>query len=412
MVAVSVKNVTKDYKIYSKRGQKLKELLTFNHKVYHETKRALENMTFDVAKGECIGIIGDNGSGKSTILKILAGTSYPTGGEVKINGEVSYILDVATGFNFDFTGRENIYTKCALLGLTPDEIHANYDSIVEFSGLSERIDHPIKTFSTGMIVRLGFSIAVHVPFDILIVDEVLSVGDYLFQRKCISAIRSIIDSGKTVIITSHSLSDVANFCHRLVLLRDGQVALIGDTDSVIQSYIEDCECRYSQIEAPIVEDKILSSCKVRLGNVSILDVKLLGPFDREVEEFWTGDPLKVIIKFHVEEPIENPCIRIQFLRNDGLFVMGSNTYRHDMDFGMMHGDYETIVEFAEIPLLEGDYYINMGIWPDEWQSYTAKTPFDIHEYRHLLKVHSRRKDGGGITKAGTTWRLNHLQGPK
>ncbi len=409
MPVVSVKNVTKDYKIYSQRGQKFKEWLTLNRRQYHDVKRALENVSFDVEKGECFGIIGDNGCGKSSILKILAGTSYATEGTAEVNGEVSYILDVATGFNFEFTGRENIYTKCALLGLTPIEIEERYNSIVEFSGLEERIDHPLKTYSTGMIMRIGFSVAVHIPFEILIVDEILSVGDYLFQRKCVNAIRSIIESGKTVIITSHALSDVSAFCNRLMLLSAGQVMLIDETEKVIQAYVEDCECRFTKIEAPIVEDRVLSTCIERVGSLTLEEVKFYNGRGRETLSLTTGESLRISMRFFVSEPVTNPCIRVQFFCNDGLLATGSNTFRHDMDLGTMQGSYEVHFDIGRVPLLEGDYYVNVGLWPDEWKSYTAKTPYDVHEYRHVLKIRSNREHGGGLVWTDGKWTLSKLR---
>ena len=408
MSVISLKKVTKDYKIYSQRGQKFKEWLTLNRRIYHDTKRALEEVSFEVESGECIGIIGDNGSGKSTILKILAQTSYATSGKVQIDGKVSYILDVSTGFNLDFTGRENIYTKCALLGMMPEQIDGMYDSIVDFSGLKERIDHPMKTYSTGMIMRIGFSVAVHIPYDILIVDEVLSVGDYLFQRKCVNAIRSIIKSGKTVIITSHSLSDVSSFCNRLILLRDGKIVMEGETDKVIQAYIESCEECYSKVEAPVVEDKVLTVASERIGNARILEVRMSDTNGNPIEQISTGQTLRVHMDFLVEETTDNPCVRVQFLRNDGLLVMGTNSYRHDLNYGPMLGHYEILVDFKNLQLLEGEYYVNVGIWPDEWKSYSAKTPMDVLEYKRVIKVKSKRIDGGGLTCANSSFTLNKL----
>ena len=405
---ISLRDVIKDYKIYSRRGQKLKETLTLNRRRYHEVKRALDGVSFDVYDGECVGIIGDNGSGKSTILKILAGTSYPTAGTVDVTGEVSYLLNVTTGFNFDFTGRENIFTKCALLGMPPDVIEEKYPSIHDFSGLKERIDHPIKTYSMGMIMRLGFSVAIHVPFDILIVDEVLSVGDNVFQRKCINGIRKIIESGKTVIITSHALSDVATFCDRLMMLKDGQIVMTGAPEEVIQSYIQECDRTNATIESPGLRDDVLQHCNEILGGVHINHVAFLNGNGEPSEEIQTGDPLQVKMDFTVAQPIESPCLRIQFMRNDGLLVMGDNTYRQDLHYGPMQGHYETVISFPSISLLEGDYFVTIGLWPDEYKSWVAKTPFDIHDYRYVISVKSHRSDGGGLVRSNATWTLNKL----
>jgi ABC-type polysaccharide/polyol phosphate transport system ATPase subunit len=413
MKAIRVRNLTKDYKIYSRRGQKAKELLSLNRRDYHETKRALYDITFDVEAGECLGIIGNNGSGKSTLLKILARTSYPTVGEIELEGLVSYILDPSTGFNPDFSGRQNVFTKCALLGLTYDETEDLFPVILEFSGLGDRIDHPIRTYSTGMVVRLGFSVAIHVPFDILLVDEVLSVGDYLFQRKCINAIRAFKEQGKTILVSSHSLADASNFCDRLILLNDGAIGMIGETGGVVQAYIEDCEKRYSRIETADVEDPIydeaLTCCVERLGVVTILEVSFFDADGRQTNEFPSGSGVTMRVRFMAHDPITEPCIRVQFLRNDGLLITGSNTYRHDLKVGTVHGHYEALCHFPNMNLLEGDYYANVGVWPDEYQSFVAKTPYDIHEYNHIITMRSARIDGGGLARVPCSWSVNKLE---
>ncbi|HPQ71074.1 MAG TPA: ABC transporter ATP-binding protein [bacterium] len=411
MKAIAARNLTKVYKIYSRRAQKFKEMVTLNRRVFHDTKRALSELNFDVAQGECLGVIGDNGSGKSTLLKILAQTSYPTAGELEINGKVSYILDPTTGFNPDFSGRENVHIKCALLGMTSAQINELFDVIHDFSGLGERIDHPIKTYSFGMVVRLGFSVAIHVPFDILLVDEVLAVGDYLFQRKCINAIRAFKEQNKTIVVASHSLSDVSTFCDRLILLQEGRMAMIGKTDSVVQQYIEACEKRYSSIEAPIMRlsDESISCCLERTGQAHLVEVQLLDGAGHEATSAHSGQALTVRVRFRVDEPIGNPCLRVQFRRNDGLLIAGTNTFRHQLDFGPLEkGVYEASCEFSELNLLTGDYYINVGIWPDEYQSYTAKTPYDIHEFRYILSVVSDRRDGGGLVRMPNRWSLSRL----
>ena len=408
MQAISVNKVTKDYKIYSQRGQKIKEWMTFNRRQYYDIKRALENISFEVNKGECVGIIGDNGSGKSTILKILAGTSYPTLGSIAIDGRVSYILDVSTGFNLDFTGRENVFTKCALLGLPPEKIEEKYDTIVEFSGLGDRIEHPMKTYSTGMVMRIGFAIAVHLPFDILIVDEVLSVGDYLFQRKCVEALKQIIDKGKTVIITSHSLSDVSSFCNRLILIREGKIALIGETDEVIQAYVEECERRYSQVATPSDDEKVLTANTQKQGSARLLEVVFQDGSGNPTNTVNAGEEFKIEVLFEVEQKIADPCIRVHFLRNDGLLVLGTNTYQHDLYYGEMSGKYQVILHFPYFDLNEGEYFVNVGIWPDELESFATKTPYDLREYKDVLAVQSSREDGGGLVKDTGIWTLKKL----
>ncbi|MCB9475614.1 MAG: ABC transporter ATP-binding protein [Deltaproteobacteria bacterium] len=405
---IRVKNLTKDYHIYSRRGQKFKEVLTFGKRNFHDTKRALFDLSFDVAEGECLGVIGDNGSGKSTLLKILAGTTYPTAGDVRVEGRVSYILDPSTGFNGDLSGRENIVAKCSLLGMTPSEIRELYPRILEFSGLEERIEHPFKTYSAGMQVRLGFSVAIHVPFDVLVVDEVLAVGDFLFQRKCVNAIRQFRDMGKTIVITSHSLSEVSSYCDRLILLRDGEVVMVGNTDAVIKSYVEDCENLYRSIEAPVMQDEVLDVVREKVGGARIIEVQFLDATGQPKKEFRTGEELRIRIRFVTDGPLPDPCFRVQFLRNDGLLVQGMNNYRQEVHYPNINGHCEVIIRYPVLHLLNGDYYVNTGVWPDEYQSFAAKTPYDVHDFKDIITVRQKREHGGGLTYSPCQITLNKL----
>jgi lipopolysaccharide transport system ATP-binding protein len=204
--------------------------------LYQREFWALQNVSFSVQRGEAFGIIGANGAGKSTILKLLTGIMRPTEGSIRVAGRVSALIEVGAGFHQDLTGRENIYLNGAILGMTRDEIRRRFDDIVAFSGLEEFIDTPVKRYSSGMYARLGFSVAAHVDPDVLIVDEVLSVGDYLFQIKCVERMNSVIASGATVVFVSHNLHAVANLCQRSMLLERGEVQMIGPTAEVIKIY--------------------------------------------------------------------------------------------------------------------------------------------------------------------------------
>ena len=199
---------------------------------------ALRDVSFQVERGEAFGIIGHNGAGKSTILKHLSGIMKPTLGTIRVNGTLSALIEVGAGFHPDLTGRENIYLNGTILGMTRSEIRRRFDDIVEFSGLSEFIDTPVKRYSSGMYARLGFSVAAHVDPDILVVDEVLSVGDWAFQRKCMEKMNSVIQSNATVVFVSHNLRAVSSLCKRSLLLDHGQTARIGPTNEVIQQYLE------------------------------------------------------------------------------------------------------------------------------------------------------------------------------
>lgn len=199
---------------------------------------ALQDVSFSVERGEAFAIVGGNGAGKSTLLKLLTGIMRQERGSIKVAGRVSALIEVSAGFHQDLTGRENVYLNGAILGLTREEVRKRFDAIVAFSGLEEFIDTPVKRYSSGMFARLGFSVAAHVDPDVLLVDEVLSVGDYLFQRKCVERMNEVIASGATVIFVSHNLRAVANLCRRSMLLERGRVHMVGPTDEVIRTYLQ------------------------------------------------------------------------------------------------------------------------------------------------------------------------------
>lgn len=408
MAVIEVQNLVKDYQIYSRRGQRLKEVLVLGQKSYHDSKRALAGVSLSVAPGECLGVIGDNGSGKSTLLKVLAGTTHPTSGEVRVEGRVSYILDPGTGFNGDFSGVENVLSKCSLHGLSPAEARDLLPGIVEFSGLGDRIEHPFKTYSTGMQIRLGFSVAIHIPFDVLVVDEILAVGDFLFQRKCIKAIRDFRDAGKTIVITSHNLSDVATFCDRLVLLEDGKAAMVGRTEEIIKAYVEDCERRFARIEAPIVKDPVLQPPIEKVGGAEILDIRFLDALGHARTHFRPGDVMVCKMRFRTKGALPDPCLRIQFFRNDGLLVGGVNNYRLQQHYRHIEGVYDIEMRFASLNLLGGDYYANVGLWPDEYPSWVAKAPYDTRDYQFIITIDQEREHGAGLAYSPCVFTLDKL----
>lgn len=208
-----------------------------SQKLEREEFWALKDVSFEVARGEAVGIIGSNGAGKSTMLKLLSGIMKPTSGTLTVNGKLSALIEVGAGFHQDLTGRENIYLNGVILGMSRNDIKLKFDQIVEFSGLADFIDTPVKRYSSGMFARLGFSVAAHVDPDILLVDEVLSVGDYVFQKKCVARMNEIMREGTTVIFVSHNLRAITDLCHRCVLLDHGTVLSVGPTNEIVRSYM-------------------------------------------------------------------------------------------------------------------------------------------------------------------------------
>ena len=238
--AIKVKDVTKRFKLFYDKHYTLKERIVFwkNRKI--EYKTVLNNVSLDIKKGESVALIGINGSGKSTLLKLMTKIIYPTSGTIEVNGKLTSLLELGAGFHPDFTGRENIYFNASIFGLTAREIDARINDIISFSELGELIDSPVRTYSSGQYMRLAFSVAINVDAEVLLIDEILAVGDQHFQDKCFEKLIELKNSGKTIVIVTHSLSSVKQFCDRAVWLNDGKIAMDGKIDEVIGEYLKVC----------------------------------------------------------------------------------------------------------------------------------------------------------------------------
>ena len=238
--AIIVDNVTKSFKLHYDKPNTLKERIVFFKKNKKEIRTVLENINLNIEKGETVALIGTNGSGKSTLLKLMTKIIYPTQGKIITNGKLTSLLELGAGFHPDFSGRENIYFNASIFGLTRKEIDSRIDEIIEFSELEDFIDNPVRTYSSGMYMRLAFSVAINVDAEILLIDEILAVGDQHFQDKCFKKLESLKDSGKTIVIVTHSLTSVENLCSRAVWLKDGKIEMDGNTKTVVEKYLEIC----------------------------------------------------------------------------------------------------------------------------------------------------------------------------
>lgn len=239
-IAISVKNMSKDFIIYGDKANTLKERIIRFNKNNKEIRNVLKNINIDIKKGESVALIGVNGSGKSTLLKLITKIIYPSKGTIKVNGKVSSLLELGAGFHPDFSGRENIYFNASIFGLTKKEIDNRLNKIIEFSELEEFIDTPIRTYSSGMYMRLAFSVAINVDADIILIDEILAVGDQHFQEKCMDKMLELKRSGKTIVFVSHSASAVKFLCDRSIWLKDGKVEMDGKTEDVLKEYEKVC----------------------------------------------------------------------------------------------------------------------------------------------------------------------------
>ena len=238
--AITISKMTKDFKLFYDKPSTLKERLVFwNHK-QAETRTVLKNINLKIKKGESVALIGVNGSGKSTLLKLMTKIIYPTTGHITTNGKLTSLLELGAGFHPDFTGRENIYFNASIFGLSKQEIEKRIEEVIAFSELGDYIDSPIRTYSSGMYMRLAFSVAINVDAEILLIDEILAVGDQHFQDKCFAKLRELKDSEKTIVIVSHSLDSIKKLCDRAIWIHEGKVRIDGDTSKVIEEYLKVC----------------------------------------------------------------------------------------------------------------------------------------------------------------------------
>jgi len=314
-------NLSKKFKIYNRPRHWLFEKVLGG--VRHREVVALDGVNLKADSGECLGVIGTNGAGKSTLLRVLAGISPPTTGEVKVEGRVSAILELDSGFHPEFTGRENIRIGAAILGIAGDEARAREDEIIEFSGLGDFIDLPVRTYSTGMYLRLGFSLATAVNPDVLMVDEALAVGDEWFRGKCIDRIMKIREDGATIVIVSHDLTMVRALCDKAVLLNRGKVTASGNTLSLINAYLE---AIYEEAAAEAGETVFASDRPRRgSGEIEITSVKLLGAGGEPAAMLRTGEPFAVEFGYRAHKDCPSPLFGVNVFRADGVLTVCTNS---------------------------------------------------------------------------------------
>ena len=236
-IVIEVENLYKSFKVYSDKGRTLKERLLFKNRRAFENREVLKGVSFTIEKGETVGLIGHNGCGKSTLLKLLTRILYPDQGSVKVEGRVSSLLELGAGFHPDLSGRENIYANAAIFGLKKKEIDTRLKEIIDFSGLEDFIDNPVRTYSSGMYTRLAFSVAISVDADVLLVDEILAVGDVNFQQKCLKKMRQLRDSGVTIVYVTHDTNTVKTFCTRAMWIHEGKILRDGEAGETVDAYL-------------------------------------------------------------------------------------------------------------------------------------------------------------------------------
>lgn len=379
--AVKTEGLLKEYHIYDRPSERLKELLLKRRR--HRVFRALGPLDIEMPRGETLGIVGENGAGKSTFLKLVAGVIEPSSGVISVNGKVSSILELGTGFNPEFTGRENVLLNGALHGFSSSEVNERMERIAQFADIGEFFDMPLKTYSSGMYMRLAFSLAVHVDANIVVIDEALAVGDGAFEKKCIDRIWDLRRNGITILFCSHSLYTVTTFCDRTLWLKEGRTQAIGDTKEVISIY-EDYLREKERIENP--EIPLLSSAAER--RVALVSgIRLIAdgrPVETSVQH---SSNLEVIVDFEVFEDID---VGVGFAvdRNDGLCCYADSMWKHRIKPFHGPGNERLIISFKDFPLLGGAYKFVIFLIDE-----TGICVFDRKE-SEIIKVNTSEKEWG------------------
>ncbi len=350
---------------------------------------ALKDVTFEVAKGETVGLIGRNGAGKSTALKLLSNISKPTQGTLKVEGRLAALIEVGAGFHPDLTGRENVYLNGTILGMKRHEVRALFDQIVSFAELESFIDTPVKRYSSGMFVRLGFSVAAHVNPDVLLIDEVLAVGDMAFQQKCMQRIHELKRQGTTMVFISHNLNAVQRICDRAILLNAGEVTAQGNVADVIHAYREQVVAKEKKRFS-----KSVGRATEQLGaatGVRITSVALRNGHRQVAESFETGAPLTVEIAVDASRPVERPVINVSLERLDGLVCHVATTRGRNVLPGPLHGAQVIRLTYPALNLQPNTYGVSVEITEEG-----RATPLESRKFVSLFSVTSDQADGGVV----------------
>jgi lipopolysaccharide transport system ATP-binding protein len=366
--AIDFRSVSKYFTVRHERPRSLQELavriLRRQAARLVEEYWILKDVSFTVDRGEVVGIIGPNGAGKSSILKLISNIIQPTKGEIEVNGRLSALLELGAGFHPDLTGRENVFLNGAILGMSDRTLRERFDDIVQFAELERFIDVPVRHYSTGMYMRLGFSVAVHASPEVLLVDEVLSVGDQSFQGRCLDRIYELVNGGTAVLFVSHDMNTIRSMCDRAIWLEDGVIRAEGHPDAVVNAYVGE-----------LSDDNLtkLNECRGRLGpgrrhgsyEARIADVQFLDDEGKERYVYESGESLTVRVTYECREPVSKPVFGLAIFRKDGWHINGPNTQFADCDIPEIDGRGYVDYQIASLPLLEGMYRLSASIYDQD-----------------------------------------------
>jgi ABC-type polysaccharide/polyol phosphate transport system ATPase subunit len=417
--AIELTNVTKVYRRYSGRQFATLKSALLQRSILRdlapsETFPALTDVSFTVPKGATYGVIGRNGSGKSSALKLVAGITKPTSGTVRVDGRISALIELGAGFHPEISGRENVFINGIMLGLSKREIQQRFNEIVDFAELRDFIDAPVKTYSSGMYMRLGFAVAIHVDPDVLLVDEVLAVGDEGFTHKCLDKFAEFRRRGKTILLVTHSLNLVERFCDEALWLDEGRAQTHGDPKRVVGAYLTAVEEGEDQLmaattakalhdvgqegpEGPEGQDRpadptsdMFQATEGRWGSreIEIVDVTLLDRNGHPSHVFHTGEPMAIRLSVRAQQPTDDCVFGIGLFNADGVCCYGTNTFIEEMQPASITGDAEATFAVDTLELVEGTYKLDVAIHKRDGY------PYDYHRLLYTFRVKSRTHDVG------------------
>ena len=379
--AIKVNDVSKLYKLYDKPSDRFKEALGLTKEKRYKEHYALHNVSFEVKKGQTVGIIGTNGSGKSTMLKIITGVLSATEGNVDVEGRISALLELGAGFNQEYTGMENIYLNGTMMGYSKEEVDLRLQTILDFADIGDFINQPVKTYSSGMFVRLAFAVAINIDPEILIVDEALSVGDVFFQAKCYHKFEEFKKNGKTILMVSHDLGSIAKYCDKVILLNKGHLVEEGEPKEIVDLYkqilVSEAEGRELDEKQPEIDDVELNNDGKLWKNILMQNPNVLDYGDKEAEivdfaiidnkgritnNIQKNTEFKIRMKVNFHRDINQPIFAYTIKDLQGTEVTGTNTMYEKVDFGTVKAGKTKVIEFAQNMNLQGrNYLLSFGV---------------------------------------------------
>lgn len=402
---IEVRDVTKSFKVYLDKGSQLKERLLFRKRSRYEERKVLRGISFSVKKGEAIGLIGHNGCGKSTTLKLLTRIMYPDSGSIKMKGRVSSLIELGAGFHPDMSGRENIYTNAAIFGLNKKEIDSRIQSIIDFSELKDFIDNPVRTYSSGMYMRLAFSVAINVDADILLIDEILAVGDANFQSKCFNKLREIKSHGTTIVIVSHSLGQIEQICDRSIWIHEGLIKAEGPPKEIDLEYLDYMSRKMqdsnkkteeaAESEEPAGNEK---GKRWGSGEARIKRIRSYASDGTEQSVFRVGEDIRLTVDYTVKKPVKDAVIGFGIFDMNGVQCYGTNTRIDKLPEMTLDKDGAAEITMKNVQLLSGEYMIDIAIEQGEG------IPVDYYRQAYKIQMISAYGDAG-IARVDHTWNL-------